>query len=183
MLIRGFGVAVACCFLSSSAFAGTLGVTPPPLPVPQAGCADATALAGQVSTRRLRAATLCLMNADRAAHGLGALHVSRALRRAARRHARDMAARRYFAHDEPSGRTVFDRVRASGYLHGSGCWRVGENLGWGESIEGTPTAIESLWMHSTLHRANILNGAYHDVGIAVTQRADTITYVIDFGGC
>jgi uncharacterized protein YkwD len=179
------GVAVACCFLPAGAVAGTLEVTPAPLQVPQAHtpCADTTALAGQVSSRRLRLATLCLMNAERAAQGLSPLHASRALRRAARSHLRNMATRGYFAHNEPSGRTVLDRARASGYLHGSGCGLVGENLGWGQGIEATPGSMDGGWMSSTLHRANILDRGYHDVGIAIGQRGDTITYVIDFGGC
>jgi uncharacterized protein YkwD len=42
---------------------------------------------------------------------------------------------------------------------------VGENIAWA----GSPsmTNINNMWMNSADHRANILNLAYHQVGIGV----------------
>ena len=179
------GAALACALFPAAASANTLDVS---LPVSQAatsGCRDATASEGSVPSLRLTVSTLCLINADRTAHGLKPLRFSRKLSRAALRHAQDMAAKGYFGHDEPSGRTLFDRARRAGYLRGSSCWRVSENLGWGRGPGGTPAAIETGWMGSPLHRDNILNGGFRHVGIAILQNDETggITYVIDFGGC
>jgi uncharacterized protein YkwD len=141
-----------------------------------------------VSTRRLQIATLCLMNAERKRHRLSKLRRSADLSLAAARHARDMVAHGYFAHDEPNGRSVVDRILSSGYLQRFGRWRIGENLGWGWGGGGTPAAIVAAWMRSPPHRRNILSRRFHDVGVALRQgsprqkRAGSITYVIDFGG-
>jgi uncharacterized protein YkwD len=160
---------------------------PGPAPTP-AGCRDVRARAGDVSMRRLQAAVLCLMNKERTKRRLRRLRRSADLSRAAGRHARDMVARRYFAHDEPSGPTVVDRILHSGYLERFGSWKVGENLGWGWGGGASPAAIVASWMKSPPHRRNILNRKFRDVGVAVRlgsprgKRSRSITYVIDFGG-
>ena len=172
-----------------------VGGGPQPAPQPQpgkppraSGCRDADAGAGQVSTRRLALATLCLLNVQRKAHHVRKLRMSADLSRAAARHARDMVKRRYFSHTEPDGPTVVERILRSGYLGRFGRWRVGENLGWGWGTGATPRSIVAAWMRSASHRRNMLNKRFHDVGVAVAlgsprrQRARSITYVIDFGG-
>jgi uncharacterized protein YkwD len=166
-----------------------------PTPAPQqpshrgaSGCRDAEAKARQVSNKRLAAATLCLLNAERKRHHLGKLSQSATLRRAALRHAADMVKRRYFSHTEPDGLNVVERILHSGYLGRFGNWRIGENLGWGWGRGATPRSIVTAWMKSKPHRRNILNRSFHDVGVAVAtgspraNRSGSITYVIDFGG-
>src|SRR5436190_2943933 len=101
--------------LGSVLMAGVLLLSPafaraetPALPVPQAqpaACAATNALAGDVSSLRLQVTTLCLMNGDRVRAGLQPLHFSTKLSRAAMCHARNMTARGYFGHNEPSGVT------------------------------------------------------------------------------
>ncbi|MEA2493593.1 MAG: hypothetical protein QOJ29_1504 [Thermoleophilaceae bacterium] len=174
---------------------GTAPGQPNPTPAPQqpsrrgaSGCRDAEAKAGQVSNRRLAAATLCLLNVERKRHHLGKLDQSATLRRAALRHAADMVKRRYFSHTEPDGLNVVDRILHSGYLGRFGNWRIGENLGWGWGRGATPRSIVTAWMKSKPHRRNILGRSFHDVGVAVAtgsprrNRSGSITYVIDFGG-
>ena len=164
------------------------GPTPAPGAPTTRGCAGADAQAGQVSTRRLARATLCVLNLVRAKRGLRRFRMNAALARAAGRHVRDMVGRRYFSHTQPSGARVIDRILRSGYLRRYGRWRVGENLGWGWGAGASPRAIVAAWMRSRPHRANILNRRFHDVGIAVKRgspqqsRRGSITYVIDFGG-
>jgi uncharacterized protein YkwD len=163
---------------------------PKPKPRPRSrGCVDTTARVGQVSDRRLIAATLCLLNEARAQHHLRKLRLNPQLGRAAAYHARAMVAGKYFAHDEPAGPSFVDRVLRSGYLNRYGRWKVGENLGWGWGSGGTPRALVKAWMRSAPHRRNILNAFFRDVGIAVHHGAPTqrrrpqrITYVVDFGG-
>jgi uncharacterized protein YkwD len=171
---------------------GGQGTQPPSRPGGRhraAGCKDARARVGDVSERRLQAATFCLMNAERGKRHIGKLRASADLGLAATRHARDMVTRRYFAHDEPAGPSVVDRILRSGYLQRYGSWRIGENLGWGWGRGGTPAAIVAAWMRSAPHRRNIMNRRFHDAGVAVRQgtpggkrRGGSVTYVIDFGG-
>ncbi|MFL5895412.1 MAG: choice-of-anchor P family protein [Thermoleophilaceae bacterium] len=167
------------------------GTKPPggPSPRKRRGCTDTKARVGQVSARRLRAATFCLLNVQRKKHHLSRLRMRTDLTLAATRHARAMVTQRFFEHDEPSGPSFLDRILHSGYLQRYGSWHVGENLGWGWGSGGTPAAMVRAWMRSPPHRRNVLYPGFHDVGIAVRAgapqsraRRQSITYVVDFGG-
>lgn len=160
-----------------------------PGPNTTAGCPYADAPAGRTSSRRLARATLCLLNVIRKSDHLRRLRLSTDLSRAARRHARSMVQRHYFAHTEPDGAGVLDRVLQSGYLSRYGRWQIGENLGWGWGGGATPRSIVAAWMRSAPHRHNILDRNFHDVGVAVvlgsprhSRRSGSVTYVLDFGG-
>jgi uncharacterized protein YkwD len=118
----------------------------------------------------VRAATSCLVNRERAAHGERALSSSPRLQRAAQNHTESMAFRGYFAHVGPGGQTPLDRIRASGYIHGSHMgYEVGENIAWGTGSLATPSAIVAAWMASPDHRANILDGRFRDTAIGVSS--------------
>jgi uncharacterized protein YkwD len=153
------------------------------------GCRDADALPGRVSQARLRAAMLCLMNAERRARGLGRLRSNAALSRTAGAYAHQMVRRRFFGHDAPGGSTMMSRIRSTAYVHGAASFTVGENLAWGAGPRATPRAIVRAWMHSREHRANLLDPEFRDAGIGVAAgaparlRAGTAagTYVADFG--
>jgi uncharacterized protein YkwD len=137
--------------------------------------------------RRVR----CLLNGRRAGVGARPLRYNRCLDRAAERHARDMVRRRYFAHSSRGDGTPADRARAAGYAPRSGRWTVGENLGWGVAAAADPHAMVRAWMHSPMHRFNVLQPAYRDVGVAVVHGTPTrgpgrsrrarATYVVEFG--
>jgi uncharacterized protein YkwD len=132
-------------------------------------------------------ATLCLLNQQRENRGLGSLTESSALKRAADRYASDMVARRFFDHVSPGGGTFMDRIKAAGWV-ASGSWTAGENIAWGSGSLGTPASIVDGWMHSAGHRANILNGAFTQIGIGIAEGApqagveDAGTYVNEFTG-
>jgi uncharacterized protein YkwD len=153
------------------------------------GCRDGDALPGRVSQARLGAATLCLMNAERTARGLGRLRANPALARAARAYARQMVRRRFFDHKSPGGATMMSRIRSTAYVHGAASFTVGENLAWGTGPWATPRAIVRGWMRSRDHRANLLDPEFRDVGIGVAVGAPERlhagekggTYVADFG--
>ena len=155
-------------------------------PRPPVGCASASARPGSVSALRLRAAIVCLVNTERGKRRLRRLRVNRELELAARRHARDMVVRRYFAHTSPSGSSVMDRILRTRYLRRYGRWRVGEILGWGSGAQGTPAAIVAGWMRSPAHRRQIL-GPYLELGVGVQRAAPrplsrpASTFVVDFG--
>jgi len=131
--------------------------------------------------------TVCLLNRERRAHGLGKLRLNRRLSAAAKRHTRDMVRRRYFDHVSRGGRDVVDRLRNSGYISRAASWVVGENLAWGSGSRGTPRAIVRSWMHSPGHRRNILTPRFREIGIGIAFATPTRsssgggTYTTTFG--
>ena len=152
------------------------------------GCVSANATTAHASKRQIVRATLCQLNRTRAHHGLGRLRLNKKLSKAARRHARDMARRNYFAHDTLGGGSFLDRIRRTGYLRGAHSWIVGENLAWGSKGYSRPQVIMRMWMHSPGHRANILNASFREIGIGVAYDAPVRhgghpagTYATDFG--
>jgi uncharacterized protein YkwD len=134
------------------------------------------------------AATLCLLNEQRAAQHLGALTQSTPLGRAADGYARAMVDQRFFDHVSPGGSTMLERIKAAGWVAATGSWTVGENIAWGSGRLGTPASIVDGWMHSAGHRANILNASFAEIGIGIADGAprsgisgEAGTYVTDFG--
>jgi len=114
------------------------------------------------------AATLCLINGERARFGEPALIEDARLASAATGHSRDMDARDYFEHVSPGGQTLLMRVRASGFIPGGNVgYTLGENIAWGTLWLGSPHTIVKAWMASPGHRANILNRSYRYTGIGV----------------
>jgi uncharacterized protein YkwD len=148
-------------------------------------CSASHAAVRASSIRQARNATLCLLNRVRARHGLPGLRLDPRLSHAARRHSRDMVRHRYFAHDSLSGRSPFDRMRATHYVPRNASWWLGENIGWGSGSLAQPTALVRAWMHSPPHRANILSRHFRDVGIGIAPGAPVggggATYTTDFG--
>jgi hypothetical protein len=102
-----------------------------------------------------------MINSARAAHGLPSLAVSGDLAAAARAQAGRMAASHTLAHTPNLGGAVC-------------CWStVGENVGEGPSA----SAIESAFMGSTAHRANILSSAYTQVGVGAVVDSAGVMWV------
>jgi hypothetical protein len=121
---------------------------PDPDPGPEGACGT------DVETRQME-----LMNADRRSNGLPALACHTGIGLVAREHSEDMARRGFFSHSNPEGQQPWDRVREAG-IDG---WRsVGENIAYGYP---TPEAVETTWMNSPGHRANILNSGYTHIGV------------------
>jgi uncharacterized protein YkwD len=134
----------------------------------------------QLGQPAARATTLCLLNAERAARGLGALRASTKLALAAQRHSDDMVERRYFAHGDYG-----DRIARTGWGRSRRSYTIGENLGYGSGGQATPRAIVAAWMHSAGHRANILQRRFHAIGIGIASGTPAgsagATYSTDFG--
>ena len=152
-------------------------------------CVSADAMPGQTAADDLRAATLCLMNAERAARGLGRLQSEPLLGRVAASYARQMVRGQFFDHTSPAGSTMLARIKATSYLRNVSSWSVGENLAWGSGELATPRAMVRAWMQSAEHRSNLLDRHFADVGIGVAAGAPVAlepgelggTYVTDFG--
>jgi uncharacterized protein YkwD len=152
-------------------------------------CESADAPPGQVSVADAREATLCLMNAQRTARGLGRLKAEPSLALVAGRFARQMVRDQFFDHTSPGGSTMLSRIKSTSYLRNAQRWTVGENLAWGTGTLATPRATVEAWMRSADHRANLLDRGFADVGIGIATGAPAAldddetggTYVTDFG--
>ena len=103
---------------------------------------------------------LSLVNENRRRGGCGDLSLDRRLIVAAYGHAADMARRGYFAHESPNGEGTGDRVHDAGYR-----WtRYGENIARGQD---SPYEVVDGWMHSAVHRENIMDCRLHQMGIGL----------------
>jgi uncharacterized protein YkwD len=81
------------------------------------------------------------------------------LAQAAAAHSADMAAQDYFSHTSLDGRSVAQRVDATGYVWSA----LGENIAAGyPSID----AVVDGWMGSDGHCANLMNPAFDEIGMA-----------------
>ena len=127
------------------------------------GCADSGREPAADTAAEARAATVCLINAERTRQGLPALVADPGLQAAAEAHSLDMAARDYFEHDTPEGVKPWMRITRQGYQ----AQLVGENLAWGEGQKSTPVEAMRLWMASDGHRANLLEARYTQIGVGL----------------
>lgn len=75
----------------------------------------------------------------------------------------DMFAKQYFEHISPDGIGVSDIAKKNGYEYIT----IGENIALG-NFKDDQTLVQA-WMDSPGHRANILNGRYTEIGIAVRK--------------
>jgi uncharacterized protein YkwD len=172
----------------AAVLAGVVLLVTPSLAAAQGtGCHFTRSAATAAPEPNMRSALRCLVNVERARHGLPMLRSSQELNVAADGHGADMVARHYFAHVSPEGASVADRVRASGYLGGSDDWALGEDIGWGTGSESTPESIFQAFMNSPPHRRVILDRDFRQIGVGVAAGVpvsvpgDGATFVLDFG--
>jgi uncharacterized protein YkwD len=176
---------VPCRLFVSALAACALAVGLPATASAASPCAAGDGLPARLGDTALRSTTLCLINRERAAHGLRRLRLDSRLTRAARRHSRDMVAHHYFAHDSRTGGSFKARIARTGWMKGRSRWSVGENLAWGTGGQATPRAIVNAWMRSAGHRHNILQPRFRVIGIGIHLDAHGgragATYTTDFG--
>lgn len=111
----------------------------------------------EASERRM----LELLNAERAKVGAPPLELDRELTELARAHSRDMWTRKYFAHEDPDGKSPFDRMDEAdiGYLF------AGENLAMAPTVGLAHRGL----MNSPGHRRNMLDPRFRKVGIGAVD--------------
>ncbi len=140
-----------------------------------------------------------LVNVRRTENGLASLSWDTRLQQVAQGHSDDMAARDYFDHITPEGKSPSDRAADAGYS----CYKdygsyytvgIAENLAqhWTYSsityISGVPfynwNTLDQLakevvdgWMNSPGHRENILTASYDREAVAVTIASNDKVYV------
>jgi uncharacterized protein YkwD len=154
-----------------------------------ASCADIGLVPTPPTGSRAEAATFCLVNVQRARHGLRALRQNADLARSSDRHSADMVSQNYFDHTSPTGETPLARIKASTYLPRRSAYLVGENIAIGTMQLATPASIVASWMQSPEHRANILNPDFRDSGVGIVAQAPSqysggqggATYTQQFG--
>jgi len=115
----------------------------------------------------MEAEILRLVNEYRAKKNLPALQTNPTIAAAARKHSKDMAARRVgFGHGG------FDN-RIDKLLHGiKGAYAGAENVAYGSR---SAEAVVKLWINSKGHRKNIL-GKYNLTGIGIARSKDGTLY-------
>ncbi len=153
-----------------------------------ASCANVDLTPTPDNLAEIKAATLCLINQQRAKKGLQPLRDNGRLDAAAEQHSEDMVTNNYFDHTEPSGETFDSRIMTSGYVPSGWDYMLGENIAMGTLQLASPAAIVDAWMASPEHRANIL-ADFRDSGIGVVAQAPTegaggqpgATYTEEFG--
>ncbi len=151
-----------------------------------AECTGANLLPALASVPTAKAATLCLLNEERAARGLLPLTPEAALEAAATNYSQAMVQHRFFGHVSPGGQTITDRLAS--YVASASSYATGENLAWGEGALATPAAIVKGWMASPGHRDNILSQNFDEIGVGIVGGtpsgglpAVSATYTTEFG--
>lgn len=118
---------------------------------------------------------VALTNHDRLAQGDPQLTENSLLSAAAQAKADDMAAKGYFAHYSPLGVSPWYWFTSAGYFY----THAAENLAMDFN---DPAGVESAWMASPAHRANILRGLYTQMGIGVahgTYQGKPATFIVE----
>ena len=119
-----------------------------------------------------------LTNQERVSTGLSALKTNTSLNKAAKQKAQHMFEQGYWAHFAPDGTSPWYFFGLVGYDYN---W-AGENLA---RDFATSSGVLSAWMGSSGHRANILNGNFSEIGVAVVNgnlEGDDTTLVVQLFG-
>jgi uncharacterized protein YkwD len=177
----GFAIALAMLALLLAAASS-------PSSASAAQCKGGDAGTAKLSDKQAAKAVYCLLNKERRSHGLKPLHHQRSQTEAARGHNRRMVESRCFSHQCPGEKDLVGRLTSAKYLPCNCSWGVAENIAYGSGRGTSPRSIVDAWMHSAEHRANILNGAFQHIGVAVSsgtpdsgRSSDGATFTTDFG--
>ena len=115
------------------------------------------------------ATLLSLTNLDRTQYHEKVLSVNNDLAQAAQAKASSLVKNNYWSHISPTGETPAEMISSSGYQFIS----AGENLAYGFN---SAISVNSAWMASPSHRANILNSSFSNVGFAVAESANFMNH-------
>ncbi len=110
-----------------------------------------------------RVGTINETNIQRQKNNLPSLKENSLLDKAALAKVKDMFAGQYFEHISPNGKGPGGLADDVGYDYIA----IGENLALGNFKDDF--VLVDAWMHSPGHRANILNGKYQEIGVAVLK--------------
>ncbi|MEV5597656.1 CAP domain-containing protein [Streptomyces sp. NPDC052496] len=139
----------------------------PPKRTPSASAAPGTTPSDAESQ------VVTLVNQERAKAGCSPVTADRELGALARNFSADMARRGFFDHTDPDGRSPWDRAEEAGIAT-----MGGENIARGQA---DARAVMDTWMHSSGHRANILNCEYKTLGVGAHFGPGGPWWTQDFG--
>ncbi|WP_371654956.1 MULTISPECIES: CAP domain-containing protein [unclassified Streptomyces] len=126
------------------------------------------------SAEQAAAATIVsLVNQQRAQAGCSPVKADASLAALATAFSDDMAARGFFDHTDPDGKSPWDRAAKAGVGN-----LGGENIARGQA---DAKAVMEAWMNSPGHRANILNCDYKTLGVGVHFGEGGPWWTQDFG--
>ncbi|MEO8476931.1 MAG: CAP domain-containing protein [Actinomycetota bacterium] len=109
-------------------------------------------------------------NHSRLSHGEHRLSLDRDVSAVAAKHSVSMA----------RTNTLFHSSDPSTYLSGVGRWsKWGENIGW---TTGDIGDLQGAFMHSSVHRVHILDGAFHHVAVGAFKDGKKIWVTVFFYG-
>lgn len=121
--------------------------------------------ADEKSDEALEKKVLELVNAERAVYGIKPLVWNDKLAKVAREHSRDMIERGFFSHENPDGKSPFDRLRDANIRYTC----AAENIAAGQS---SPEMAVEEWMNSEGHKMNILNPSLTALGVGMARGGD-----------
>jgi uncharacterized protein YkwD len=159
----------------ATATPATVAGTPTSAPVTPAAAVDVNC--GLNGAAGIQSEVMQRVNALRAAGAVcgttayaatGPLAWNSLLLQAASGHSSDMAQNNYFSHTSLDGRTMVQRVVATGYTYTA----LGENIAAGQS---TVESVITGWTNSPGHCQNLMNPAFRDIAVACV-RSDTASY-------
>ena len=121
---------------------------------------------------------IALTNNERVQNSVGQLAENMALDKAAQAKAQDMAAKGYFSHNGPDGKTPWQWISGAGYDY----QYAGENLAV-RFVDSNQ--VVNAWMASPTHRANIVKPQYTQIGVGIadgTYEGEPATFVVQYFG-
>jgi len=138
-------------------------------------CFFSLRLPGQeiTSTTQMEQQILEWTNQERAKVNAPPLKWNNRLALAARLHSDEMAGRKELSH-QLKGEPPFTQRLSERGAKFSG---AAENVGYADSAE----ELQSGWMHSPGHRANLLNPVYNEMGVGIVRSGNRLWATVDFG--
>jgi uncharacterized protein YkwD len=114
----------------------------------------------------IEASFINMINHIRSSRGLQTLLPNAALNNIARSRSQDMLSRGYFSHQTPEGKGISAILQENGIMYAC----CAENLGQASPPSwGSPETIMNMWMGSSIHRANLLNPHFGQMGIGIVD--------------
>jgi uncharacterized protein YkwD len=121
--------------------------------------------------KTIEAEMIAWINAERGKKGLGKLENNAALRKAAQRHACDMATNSFLSHTGSDGSKMAGRVRGAGYKYRA----VVENVGM--DVKASAARMGASWKSSSGHWRNLMSGKIDDMGLGFATSGGNVYYV------
>jgi len=155
--MRRFAALLAVLALAPAASA--VGSNPPGV---DSRAVEGATRVGSVSS--LEESVVAAINVVRRENGLQPLRLNARLAVVARDHSLSMAEHGYFSHSSLDGAPFWARIRPVYPPLPGRTWSTGENMVW-QSPELTAAQVVDMWLHSAIHRRNLLASRWREVGV------------------